>query len=119
MNKVIINPLSVNQAWQGRRFKTKEYKAYREHLHLILPKVEVPDGDIWLFVEFGVSNMGFDTDNGIKPFLDALQDKYGFNDRRVTAITAKKTKVKKGDEFVKFELRDITAFNQFLEVLDW
>jgi hypothetical protein len=34
-----ISALSVNQAWQGRRFKTKKYKDYEEHLLLILPNL--------------------------------------------------------------------------------
>jgi len=36
MKKVSIKPLSVNNAWQGRRFKTKEYKIFRETLALLL-----------------------------------------------------------------------------------
>jgi hypothetical protein len=27
-----ISALSVNQAWQGRRFKTKKYKDYEENM---------------------------------------------------------------------------------------
>lgn len=120
MHEVKIKPLSVNEAWQGKRFKTKAHKHYRQALDLLLPKkIDVPSGDILLVFEIGVSNLGFDLDNALKPFIDALQDKYSFNDRRVTAITAKKAKVKRGDEFIKFELRDIDAFKRFMEALDW
>ncbi len=115
--KVKIKPLSVNQAWQGRRFKTKEYKAYRERLQWMLKPMQVPEGDLYLVLTFGVSNMASDTDNMIKPFQDALQDKYHFDDKRITALTAQKIKVAKGSEFVKYEFHDITAFNDFMRAI--
>ena len=66
----------------------------------------VPDGDLCLVLEFGVSNMGSDTDNMIKPFQDALQEKYGFNDSRIVSLQAKKTKVSKGAEFINWNLTE-------------
>ena len=35
--KINIKPLSVNKAWQGKRFKTKKYKAFETELLLKLP----------------------------------------------------------------------------------
>ena len=37
-----IKPLSVNKCWQGRRYKTSEYKAYEEELLWILRDMEHP-----------------------------------------------------------------------------
>jgi Holliday junction resolvase RusA-like endonuclease len=116
--KVKIKPLSINQAWQGKRFKTPAYKAYRERLQWLLKPCEIPDGDLYLVIQFGVSNMQSDTDNLIKPFQDALQDRYKFNDRRITALTATKTKTAKGSEFAKWKIYDVTAFNEFMEATD-
>jgi Holliday junction resolvase RusA-like endonuclease len=104
MNYLKISALSVNKAWQGRRFKTKEYKAYEEHLLLILPnKVLIPEGDILLVCEFGVSK-AFDIDNAIKPFQDVLQKKYGFNDNRIIQLLLIKKVVKKGNQYIKFKM---------------
>jgi hypothetical protein len=33
--KVNIKPLSVNKAWKGRRYATKESKAYQKELHAL------------------------------------------------------------------------------------
>lgn len=104
VNQIQIKPLSINKAWQGRRFKTPEYKQWREQVNWLLKPYDVPDGDLCLFLEFGVSNMGSDTDNMIKPFQDALQEKYGFNDSRIVSLQAKKTKVAKGSEYIKWSL---------------
>ena len=41
MNKINIKPLSVNQAWMGRKFKTKFYKDYEIELALKLPKLKI------------------------------------------------------------------------------
>lgn len=99
-----ISALSVNQAWQGRRFKTKKYKDYEEHLLLILPnKVFIPEGDILLVCEFGLSK-AFDIDNAVKPFQDVLQKKYGFNDNRITQLLLFKNVVKKGNQYIKFKM---------------
>jgi hypothetical protein len=43
--KVNIKPLSVNKAWQGRRYATKESKSYQKELWLLLPpKIDIPEG---------------------------------------------------------------------------
>lgn len=106
MVKLDIKPLSVNQAWQGRRFKTKEYKAFERAVLLMLPrKLEIPEGPIHLSLEFGFSNANADIDNPVKMFIDCLQKKYGFNDKRIVEINIKKKPVKKGQEFINFKIR--------------
>lgn len=105
MPKVDIKPLSVNQAWQGRRFKSKAYKKYERDLMLMLPNnLEIPEGDLVVHYVFGQSNMGADWDNPIKPFQDVLCKKYGFDDRRIVQSVTQKVKTEKGAEFVEFEL---------------
>lgn len=100
--KIDVKPLSVNSCWQGKRFKTDAYKAYEKEMLLKLPKIKVPDGKLTLNLEFGVSNVCQDIDNGAKPFIDILQKKYWFNDRDIWQLNITKTKVAKGQEFVKF-----------------
>lgn len=97
-----IKPLSVNQVWQGKRFKTKAYKKYEKDLLTILRPFAVPDGDLVLTLEFGFSNSASDWDNPIKPFQDILQKKYGFNDSRIVEAHVKKVKVKKGQEYIEW-----------------
>ena len=100
--------MSVNVAWQGQRFKTPEYKAYEQELLLILRPVKLPESPYRLFLEFGVSNMQADWDNPIKPFVDVLQKKYGFNDRDIHAAVVSKIKTKKGDEYIEFDLQALS-----------
>lgn len=106
--KVWIKPMSVNEAWEGRRFKSKAYKDYEEEMLYLLPRtVHIPNPkSITLFLEFGVSSVLFDIDNGEKPFTDILQKKYGFNDRYIFRKLTEKTIVKKGDEFIKFKFEE-------------
>ena len=104
MIELNIKPLSVNQAWQGRRFKTVKYDNYIKQMMLILPKITVPNGDLSLSIEFGLSSRGFDIDNGLKPFIDCLQKRYGFNDSRIYKLSVEKVIVKKGGEFIKFKI---------------
>lgn len=110
MVEIPIKPLTVNKAWQGRRFKTKEYKQYEADVLRLLPKsVEIPEGEIELYLEWGFSNYGqSDWDNPIKPFQDCLQKKYGFNDNKVRRATVEKVRVEKGCEYIKFS---VTAAN--------
>jgi len=102
--KLNIKPLSINEAFQGRRFKNKKYKDYENYLLLLLKPLDVPQGRLKLIVTFGLSSKNADWDNPVKPFQDVLQKKYGFNDREIYEAHVKKVDVKKGEEFIEFSL---------------
>ena len=104
MHIVNIKPLSVNQAWQGKRFKTPTYNNYIRDLLMILPKITVPDGELELYLQFGFSSASSDFDNPVKCFVDCLQKKYNFNDKMIKRCIIDVDKVKKGDEYIKFNL---------------
>lgn len=99
-----IKPLSVNEAWQGRRVKTKKYRNFEKAVLLMLRPMDIPEGDLELHLKWGFSSAGSDWDNPIKPFQDCLQKKYSFNDNRVVRAVTEKVKVKKGEEFIQFEI---------------
>ena len=102
--RVDIKPLSVNVCWQGKRFKTPKYKAYEVELIHLLPNIKLTNGLLHLNVVFGLSSKLNDIDNGLKPFIDILQKKYGFNDRDIYKLTVEKEIVKKGKEFIEWDL---------------
>jgi Holliday junction resolvase RusA-like endonuclease len=111
VTNIKIKPMSVNEAWQGRRYKTKAYKAYEEELLLRLPprlpQVIPKDGDLEVYYEFGISKTS-DYDNPIKPFQDVLQKKYNFDDRRIIKSTIIKKVVKKGEGYIIFEIKPLS-----------
>ena len=103
-----IKPLSVNEAWKGKRFKTDKYKNYESRLLLMLPKLSIPnDCHLVAIYEFGFSSRNSDWDNPVKPLQDILQKKYGFNDSRIVSAHISKHKVKKGDEYFRFSIEPI------------
>ena len=73
----------------------------------LLPNVNIPDVKLGIVITFGVSNAGADIDNLPKGFIDALQKKYEFNDNRIYRMVVEKEVVKKGEEFIDFELSRI------------
>ena len=99
-----IKPLSVNQAWQGQRFKTKAYKAYEQELLYTLPPRTLPKPPYSINFEFGFSNPKSDWDNPVKILQDILQKKYNFNDSDIVEAAVKKVKVKKGGEFFRIRI---------------
>lgn len=102
-------PLSVNEAWQGKRFKTPKYKSYEAQLLLELPLIIMPKPPLKIYYEFGFSNSASDWDNPIKPLQDILQKKYDFDDNQITRAIVTKKKVKKGEEYFIVNIaRDIT-----------
>ena len=109
MIKIDIKPLSVNEAWKGRRYKTDKYKKYRRDLLLILPPhvgiVFTKDVKLEIDIEWGFSNKQADIDNPSKCFIDALQDKFFFNDSMIYKLNLSKAIVKKGAEYIKFEIK--------------
>lgn len=103
---IFIKPLSVNQAWQGRRFKTDKYKSYIKELTLKLPKKNIEKGAfLRIDINFGFTNVLSDIDNPLKPFLDIIQAKYKINDRDIYELNVKKTIVK--ESFIEFEIIEL------------
>lgn len=99
-----IKPLSLNNAYRGRRFATKELEAYKQSINFLSPKMTVPAGKLKIKYVFGVSSKNADGDNLIKCVQDAIATKYGFNDREIYKWEVEKIDVKKGEEFVCFEI---------------
>lgn len=104
MTKLLIKPLSVNECWQGKRFKTSKYERYERNVMIQLPRIDIPDGELSITIHYGFSNANADIDNPCKPFLDILQKKYGFNDSRIYKLNQVKTLVSKGFEFIEFTI---------------
>ena len=107
MRKINIKPLSVNECWQGRRFKTKEYKQYEKDLLLMLPNIKLKIQRVSIDIVFGFSNSLCDIDNPLKPFLDILQKKYNINDRDIYKLIVSKEVIKKGNEYIKYQITEI------------
>ena len=109
--KLNQKPLSVNEAWQGKRFKTPIYKTYEETILLTMPKGKI-DAEQMLRVEFffGFSNKASDLDNPVKLLLDIAQKKYGFNDKNIYELNVRKCIVKKGDEFIQMGIYKLLPF---------
>ena len=106
MNEIKINikALSVNSAWQGRRFKTPAYNSYQKEVLLKLPKIKIPKAPLNVYICFGLSSKLNDIDNGLKPFIDCLVKKYGFDDRDIYYLEVEKQIVEKGKEYIEFKI---------------
>lgn len=108
---VKIKPFSVNDAWKGKRYKTDEYKKfYAPALGLLLPNIEIPDGNLKLTIEWGFSSKTSDIDNPLKPFIDVLQTKYDFNDNRIYELNVTKKICRKGAEYILFNIEAIKVY---------
>lgn len=105
-----IKPLSVNDCWQGKRFKTKQYKNYEAELLLTLPNQKLPNPPYSIYFEFGLSSALADWDNPVKPLQDILQKKYGFNDKEIVEARVIKKKVDKGEEYFLARLENFNNF---------
>lgn len=104
-----IKPMSVNDAWQGKRFKTPKYKNYEKIVLMMLPKLTIPNAPYRLNLEFYFSNSTADIDNPIKLISDIIQKKYSINDRDIYELNVKKFVVKKGNEKIIFTLESIDS----------
>jgi Holliday junction resolvase RusA-like endonuclease len=109
--KINEKPMSVNLAWQGKRFKTPAYKDYENSMMLMMPKAKI-ETDEMLRVEFffGFSNKASDLDNPVKLLMDIAQKKYSFNDKMVFELNVRKCIVKKGEEFIQMGIYKMLPF---------
>jgi Holliday junction resolvase RusA-like endonuclease len=100
-----IKPMSVNEAWRGRRTKTPRYLKYQSDVFWLLPpKIDLPEPPYFIEFEFGFSSKASDLDNPTKQILDIISKKYKFNDNLVYQLHLKKTITVKGKEFIKFRI---------------
>lgn len=104
MERINIKPISLNEAYRGRRFKTDKLKSFKRNVTLQLKPKPIPEGKLQINIMFGFSSKGSDIDNAVKAFLDVLQDVYSFNDNKVYKMILDKTIVKKGNEFIDYEI---------------
>jgi Holliday junction resolvase RusA-like endonuclease len=109
--KINDKPLSINEAFQGRRFKTPAYKEYEKGMLLNMPRAKI-EKDQMLRVEFffGFSNKASDLDNPVKLLMDIAQKKYGFDDKMVFELNVRKCIVKKGEEFIHMGIYKMLPF---------
>lgn len=107
MIKINIKPLSVNEAWKGRRYKTSKYNKYTKNVMLLMPKATIPEGKLKVTIINAFSNHSADIDNPIKMILDIMQKKYKFNDNKIYELNIKKQIVPKGKEYFCFEIESI------------
>ena len=78
-----IHPLSINAAFQGRRFKTKECKTYCRALALMLPNAKIEGEYYAVTFRFHLKNFAMtDEDNLVKLLLDCMVQKGMIKDDR-------------------------------------
>ena len=107
MEYIKAKPLSLNKAYRGRRFTTRDLTDYKKEVTYQLPKLQIPKGKLEVKYIFGCSSKGSDGDNLIKAFQDCLAEFYGFNDNKIYKWTVEKSDIKKGKEFIKFEIKSL------------
>lgn len=72
--EIEIKPLSINKAFQGRRFKTTECKKYEQEFLFLLPKKEKITGKVGIILTFFLHHpLMSDMDNYLKLILDMLK----------------------------------------------
>lgn len=105
--RINIKPMSVNAAYRGRRFNTKEHIQWEQLVLYSLPSIELPPPPYEIAFTFGLSSVNADGDNCIKIAQDVIAKKYGFNDKQIKRWLVEVIKVDKGKEFFEFHLNTL------------
>ena len=107
MVEVKIKPLSANAAYYGKLTKTSAHRKYIRDVGYLLPTIKLPEPPYEIYFEFGFSSKGSDIDNPVKILTDILSKKYGFNDNLIYRSVIEKKIVKKGEEYIRFEIKHL------------
>lgn len=100
-----IKPLSVNQGYTGRKFKTKAHRAWKSEVNSLLPEMKIDKHDFYrIEFTFGLSSEVSDYDNCIKFIQDLIAKKYKFNDKKIHKAIIDIHIVSKGHEYIKFKV---------------
>lgn len=88
-----VPPLSINRAFQGRRYKTAECKKWEEMALIGMQKKEMIKGDIVVDLTFYMKYpKKCDIDNPVKLVLDILTKKGWIeDDRKISKLIVYKT----------------------------
>tara|TARA_Y100000310_G_scaffold93089_1_gene90668 strand:- start:1521 stop:1907 length:387 start_codon:yes stop_codon:yes gene_type:complete len=108
--KINIKPLTVNAVYVGRRYKTADYRAYREDVGWQLKGIEKIPGFVEINYKFYVRYWwGRDVDNMIKPIQDILvKNNIIDDDINVIKVIAEKIAIpKEQDDFMEIEINPI------------
>ena len=106
MEIISIKPLSVNDAYVGKRFKSSLYKSFETQFMDSLPYMVDLYPKMRISFGFGFASSRSDVDNPVKTTMDCLQKKYGFNDSHVYKVEAEKFVVGQGNEFISFFIEE-------------
>ena len=112
--KVNIKPISINKIFQGRRFKTPEYSAWREECFFLIKKMKLKKitGECKVQLTFHCSRnfKMADIDNFCKGSLDALVEAGVIEDDRfIMKLTV--DKVKDTEDFWEFAVEKLLLKN--------
>jgi Holliday junction resolvase RusA-like endonuclease len=106
MHKVDLAPITVNKAWQGRRYKTPEYKAWRQAAFVKIKALKLEKIEGWVEVHINSYLTHFaitDESNLLKAIFDALVDAEVIEDDRfIKRHTSEKHKSK--ENYFTFEV---------------
>lgn len=102
-----LKPISVNRCWQGRRYLTDQARKFQRDAYVLIKSqtrgMKLPDGELSLRLRFGLSR-DMDTSNCIKLVEDAIAKAFSIDDRMFRGQLATKEKVKRGQEFIAFDI---------------
>ena len=105
--EIPIKPISVNQAFQGRRFNTPEKKAFEQQVDLLLPPKEMIKGKISIHYKFYLKNHSrIDYDNCLKVVQDCLVTKGYFEDDR-KIYKALIEKIESKEDKIVIEIKEV------------
>lgn len=103
-----IKPISVNEAFQGRRFKTKKCKEFEESFLKVAPRKEMITGLVEIQYEFYVKNhKQADYDNLVKITQDMLV-KCGYIEDDRMVYKAVIWKIPSKNEVIKITISNLT-----------
>lgn len=107
-----MSAISTNQIWTGRRYLSPRARDFKKEAHsrLLTCRSELKGqlaaaggGALAIRFEFGLSRDA-DVDNCLKLVIDTICALLGIDDRRFRGVSAMKTKVTRGDEFIRFAI---------------
>ena len=90
----------------SKKFNIRDIEYEISNLAYFL-QIKIPEPPYEIHFRFGFSNSLSDWDNPVKLAQDILSKKYGFNDKLIRKAIVETEIVKKGKEYIKFEIKTI------------
>ena len=102
-----LKPISVNEAYKGRKWMTDKHREFKKVAAILLSRMDFPklkEKEPFYIIYHFYTDASVDIDNMVKVVQDCITQCLGTDDRYIYGLYIEKHKIKRGNERIEFNI---------------